>query len=285
MLLDGKVVSTKIKDMVKEEVKKIDDSPCLAVIQVGDNQASSVYVRNKIKACDYTGIKSISISIDNDKSPEEIENDLLILIDNLNNNNTVNGILVQLPLPKGINVETIINAIDPKKDVDCFHPYNIGQLYNKNTIFKPCTPAGIIEICKHYNIDLDGKHCVIIGRSDIVGKPMSQLLLHENATVTICHSRTKNLSEITRVADVIISAVGKAGFVTKEMVSENTVIIDVGMNRNTEGKLCGDVNFSEVVENVDNINITPVPGGVGLTTVAMLMVNTLNAYKLQNNLL
>lgn len=285
MLLDGKVVSTKIKDMVKEEVKKIDDSPCLAVIQVGDNQASSVYVRNKIKACDYTGIKSISISIDNDKSPEEIENDLLILIDNLNNNNTVNGILVQLPLPKGINVETIINAIDPKKDVDCFHPYNIGQLYNKNTIFKPCTPAGIIEICKHYNIDLDGKHCVIIGRSDIVGKPMSQLLLHENATVTICHSRTKNLSEITRVADVIISAVGKSGFVTKEMVSENTVIIDVGMNRNTEGKLCGDVNFSEVVENVDNINITPVPGGVGLTTVAMLMVNTLNAYKLQNNLL
>ncbi len=285
MLLDGKVISTKIKDMVKEEVKKIDDSPCLAVIQVGDNQASSVYVGNKIKACDYTGIKSISISIDNDKSPEEIENDLLILIDNLNNNNTVNGILVQLPLPKGINVETIINAIDPKKDVDCFHPYNIGQLYNKNTIFKPCTPAGIIEICKHYNIDLDGKHCVIIGRSDIVGKPMSQLLLHENATVTICHSRTKNLSEITRVADVIISAVGKAGFVTKEMVSENTVIIDVGMNRNTEGKLCGDVNFSEVVENVDNISITPVPGGVGLTTVAMLMVNTLNAYKLQNNLL
>lgn len=285
MLLEGKAVSMKIKDMVKGEVEKLNDVPCLAVIQVGNNQASSVYVRNKIKACDYTGIKSISILIDNDKNAKEIENDLLNLINDLNNNNEVNGILVQLPLPTGINVETIINSIDPKKDVDCFHPYNIGKLYNKNTIFKPCTPAGIIEICKYYNVDLVGKHCVVIGRSDIVGKPMSQLLLHEDATVSICHSKTRNLSTITKSADIIISAVGKAGFVTKEMVSENTVVIDVGMNRNAEGKLCGDVNFSDVVENIKNIGITPVPGGVGLTTVAMLMVNTLNAYKLQNGLL
>ena len=285
MLLEGKAVSMKIKDMVKGEVEKLNDVPCLAVIQVGNNQASSVYVRNKIKACDYTGIKSISILIDNDKNAKEIENYLLNLINDLNNNNEVNGILVQLPLPTGINVETIINSIDPKKDVDCFHPYNIGKLYNKNTIFKPCTPAGIIEICKYYNVDLVGKHCVVIGRSDIVGKPMSQLLLHEDATVSICHSKTRNLSTITKSADIIISAVGKAGFVTKEMVSENTVVIDVGMNRNAEGKLCGDVNFSDVVENIKNISITPVPGGVGLTTVAMLMVNTLNAYKLQNGLL
>ena len=285
LLLEGKSVSTKIKDMVKEEVKKLDRSPCLAVIQVGDNKASSVYVKNKIKACKYTGIESMSIHINNDKPAKEIERDLLDLIKNLNSNKNVNGILVQLPLPEGIDKNLIINSISIEKDVDCFHPYNIGKLYNKNTIFKPCTPAGVIEICKYYNVDLAGKHCVVIGRSDIVGKPMSQLLLHEDATVSICHSKTKNLSTITKSADIIISAVGKAGFVTKEMVSENTVVIDVGMNRNAEGKLCGDVNFSDVVENIKNISITPVPGGVGLTTVAMLMVNTLNAYKLQNGLL
>lgn len=285
MLLEGKIVSTKIKDMVKEEVAKLDTKPMLAVIQVGNNKASSTYVKNKIKACEYTGIKSISINIDNGKSLKEIEKELLKMINDFNSNKSINGILVQLPLPNGIDKDLVINSISKDKDVDCFHPYNIGQLYNKNAILKPCTPAGVIEICKYYNIDLKGKHCVIIGRSDIVGKPMSQLLLHEDATVTICHSKTTNLNAIVKQADVVISAVGIANFVTSDMISENTVVIDVGINRNELGKLCGDINFLDVTENVKNIQITPVPGGVGLMTVAMLMLNTLNAYKLQNNLL
>lgn len=285
MILEGKTVSQKIKDNVKYEVEKLEKKPCLAVIQVGENQASSVYVNNKVKACKYTGIESTSIKISSDKSPKEIENDLLELITTLNNNSRINGILVQLPLPEGIDKDKIINAIAIEKDVDCFHPYNIGKLYNKNSTIKPCTPAGVIEICKHYNIDLQGKNCVVIGRSDIVGKPMSQLLLNEDATVTVCHSRTKNMSEITKQADIIICAVGKANFLKGNMLKENVVIIDVGINRNNEGKLCGDADYNDILTTLSNVDITPVPGGVGVMTVAMLMVNTLNAYKLQNGLI
>lgn len=284
MILEGKSVATKIKDYVKGEVEKYEQKPCLAVVQVGKNQASSVYVNNKIKACAYTGIESMLIAIDDSGDPLIIEKQLLDIIDNLNKNQVVNGILVQLPLPQGVNVDKIINSIDVKKDVDCFNPYNIGQLYNKNSVLKPCTPAGIIEILKHYEIDLKGKNCVVIGRSDIVGKPMSQLLINEDATVTVCHSKTININKYTLDADIIICAVGKAKFLTKDMVSENTVIIDVGINRDSNNKLCGDVDFEDIVNNVKNIKISPVPGGVGVMTVAMLMVNTISAYKMQNEL-
>lgn len=284
-ILHGDVVATKIKDAVKAEVQLLRRKPCLAVIMVGNNSASTVYVRNKIKACEYAGIDSITINIDDIGDPRIIQESILEEIKILNKNSKVNGILVQLPLPQGVDKDLIINSIDINKDVDCFHPYNIGKLYNKSAMFKPCTPAGIVEILKYYNIDIAGKNCVIVGRSDIVGKPMSQLMLHEDATVTICHSRTKDLKSITKKADILISAIGSAKFIKSDMVSNDTVIIDVGMNRDENNKLCGDVDFDDVVSRRKNISITPVPGGVGLTTVAMLLQNTVNSYKIQNKLM
>lgn len=283
-VLSGKDVATKIKDSIKSEVKLLKNNPCLAVIMVGDNSASAVYVRNKINACEYVGIKSVSINIEDNGDSKSIEEEILEQINILNKNSEINGILVQLPLPKGVDKDLIINSIDVNKDVDCFHPYNIGKLYSKQAAFKPCTPAGIIEILKHYNIEITGKNCVIIGRSDIVGKPMSQLMLHEDATVTICHSKTKNLEKITKKADILISAIGIPKFVKSSMISDDTVIIDVGMNRDENNKLCGDVDFDNITSRRKNISITPVPGGVGLTTVAMLMKNTINAYRIQNGL-
>lgn len=283
-ILSGKDVATRIKDVIKSEVELFKKKPCLAVIMVGDNSASAVYVRNKINACEYVGINSVSINIEDNGNPQNIQEQILEKINILNKNSEINGILVQLPLPKGVDKDLIINSIDINKDVDCFHPSNIGKLYSKSAIFKPCTPAGIIEILKYYNIEIAGKNCVIIGRSDIVGKPMSQLMLHEDATVTICHSKTKDLKSITKKADILISAIGSAKFIKSDMVSNDTVIIDVGMNRNENNKLCGDVDFDDVISKRKNISITPVPGGVGLTTVAMLIYNTINAYKIQNKL-
>lgn len=277
-LLDGKLVSLKIKDRIKLEVEQLKTKPCLVVIKVGNDPASEVYVRNKIKNCEYTGILSKSFNFDDDITEER----LLEVIQLLNIDRTVNGILVQLPLPKHINKDEIIKAIDINKDVDCFHPYNIGRLYSKNATFKPCTPWGVIELLKHYNIPIAGQHCVIIGRSDIVGKPMAQLMLNENATVTIVHSQTKNIDEITAMADIIISAVGKAKIIKSYMINDDVVIVDVGINRDENGKLCGDVDFNNVKEIAGYIS--PVPGGVGLLTTTMLMQNTLIAYKIQNNL-
>lgn len=283
-ILYGEEVATCIKDSIKSEVQLLKNQPCLAVIMVGNNSASAVYVRNKINACEYVGINSVSINIEDNGNPQFIQEQILEKIKILNKNSKINGILVQLPLPEGVDKDLIINSIDVNKDVDCFHPYNIGKLYSKSAEFKPCTPAGIIEILKHYHIDIAGKHCVIIGRSDIVGKPMSQLMLHEDATVTICHSRTKNLKSITKKADILISAIGSPKFIKSDMISDDTVIIDVGMNRDENNKLCGDVDFDDVVLKRNNISITPVPGGVGLTTVAMLLNNTITAYKIQNGL-
>lgn len=283
-ILSGKDVATRIKDAIKSEVELLKKKPCLAVIMVGDNSASTVYVRNKINACEYVGINSVSINIEDNGNPQNIQEQILEKINILNKNSEINGILVQLPLPKGVDKDLIINSIDINKDVDCFHPSNIGKLYSKSATFKPCTPAGIIEILKYYNIEIAGKNCVIIGRSDIVGKPMSQLMLHEDATVTICHSKTKDLKSITKKADILISAIGSSKFIKSDMISNDTVIIDVGMNRDENNKLCGDVDFDDVISKRKNISITPVPGGVGLTTVAMLIYNTINAYKIQNKL-
>jgi methylenetetrahydrofolate dehydrogenase (NADP+)/methenyltetrahydrofolate cyclohydrolase len=277
-LLDGKIVSTKIKDEIKEEILQLGIEPCLAIIRVGDDPASKVYVNNKIKNCEYTGIKSINIILSEDTTQEK----LIKEIQTLNENKDINGILVQLPLPKHIDKDIVINTVNPNKDVDCFHPENIGKLFVGNPIFKPCTPWGVIELLKYYNIPIAGQHCVIIGRSDIVGKPMAHLMLQENATVTIAHSQTKDLAFITETADIIISAVGKAKFVKGNMVGEEAVVVDVGINRDENGKLCGDVDFNNV--QLVAAAISPVPRGVGLLTTTMLMANTLKAYKIQNNL-
>lgn len=274
-LLDGKLVSKKIKDKIKNNVYNLAKKPCLAVIIVGDDPASKTYVKNKITACEYVGMDSATIELDSSAS----ESKVLEIITSLNKNDQINGILVQLPLPKHINKEKIIEAIDPLKDVDCFHPYNIGKLFTGNAIFKPCTPQGVIEILNHYNIPISGKKCVVIGRSDIVGKPMSLLMLAENATVTTCHSKTENLSEITKQADIIISAIGKINFITNDMIKQDAVVIDVGINRNKNNKLCGDVDFENVNQKCSYI--TPVPGGCGPLTIAILLQNTLTAYKLQ----
>ena len=275
-LLMGKEVSDRIKDEMKIEVenlKKAGINPGLAVILVGEDPASKVYVSNKKKACEYIGINSFEY-----KLPEETtEEELLALIDKLNNDNTVSGILCQLPVPKHINEESIINAIDPKKDVDAFHPVNVGKIMTGNYDFVPCTPAGVMELIKESGIDVTGKECVVVGRSNIVGKPMSMLLLHKNGTVTICHSRTKDLAEVTRRADILVAAVGQAYFVKEDMVKDGAVVIDVGMNRNAEGKLCGDVDFEKVKDKCSFI--TPVPGGVGPMTITMLLKNTLTASK------
>lgn len=277
-IIDGKAVSAAVKDEVKEQVaalKKDGGVPCLAVVLVGDDPASKVYVRNKKRACEYCGIKSLEYILDKTASEQQ----LLDLIDVLNNEPTVHGILVQLPLPPHINEQKIINAISEHKDVDAFHPANVGRLMTGNPDFLPCTPAGVMEMLKKYNIETAGKDCVIIGRSNIVGKPMAMLMLMANSTVTICHSKTKNLKEKCLSADILIAAIGKPKFVTADMVKDGAVVIDVGINRTEDGKLCGDVDFDEVSKKASYI--TPVPGGVGPMTIATLMKNTLTAYKLK----
>jgi methylenetetrahydrofolate dehydrogenase (NADP+)/methenyltetrahydrofolate cyclohydrolase len=280
-LLDGKTLSKKIKEEISKEVtllaEKSGKRPALAVIIVGDNPASRVYVNNKKKSCAECGIISEEYAL----SGETSEDELLKLIEKLNLRDDIDGILCQLPLPDHIDEEKILLAIDPSKDVDAFHPVNVGKITVGNFDFLPCTPAGVMELIKLSGIEVSGKECVVIGRSNIVGKPQAMLLLHANGTVTICHSKTKNLAEVTRRADILVAAIGKPRFVTSDMVKEGAVVIDVGMNR-VDGKLCGDVDF----DNVEKIAsaITPVPGGVGPMTIAMLMKNTLKAFKLHNNM-
>ena len=275
ILIDGKAVSQKVKDEVRAEIERDKLSIGLAVVIVGNNQASRVYVNNKKKACEVCGIKSFEYAL-----PEETtEEELLELVDTLNEDKNINGILVQLPLPKQINEEHIIERISPLKDVSPFHATNVGKIMIGNYAFLPCTPAGVMELIHSTGTEISGKECVVIGRSNIVGKPMAMLLLHENATVTICHSRTKDLAEVCRRADILVSAVGKADFVTADMVKEGAVVIDVGMNRDADNKLCGDVRFDEVEKKASYI--TPVPGGVGPMTIAMLMKNTLMAKRIQ----
>ena len=275
-IIDGKVIAANVKKQVREEVEKLiaaGKQPGLAVVLVGNNPASRVYVSNKEKDCAECGFKSYEYAL-----PEETtEAQLLELVDQLNRDDSVNGILVQLPLPKQICEQTILHAIDPKKDVDAFHPENVGHIMIGDYQFLPCTPAGVIEMLDQTGIEISGKHCVVIGRSNIVGKPMAMLLLHRGGTVTVCHSKTANLAEETRRADILVAAVGKAGFVTADMVKPGAVVIDVGINRNAEGKLCGDVDFANV-EPIASA-ITPVPGGVGPMTRAILMRNTLTAAK------
>lgn len=281
VLIDGKAVSAKVKAQVAQETEELKAKgvcPGLAVVIVGDDPASRIYVNNKKKACAAAGIYSEEHALPGDTTQEE----LLDLIDALNKREEIHGILVQSPLPKGLDEAAVVEKIDPQKDVDAFHAYNVGKIMQGKYTFLPCTPAGVIELIKSTGVDICGKQCVVIGRSDIVGKPMAMLLLHENGTVTICHSRTKNLGEICKSADILVSAVGKAHFVTGDMVKPGAVVIDVGMNRDENGKLCGDVEFSEA-EPVAGY-ITPVPGGVGPMTIAMLLKNTLTAARLQNRL-
>lgn len=276
LLIDGKKISTEIKDELKvtvEELKKQGVETCLAVIQVGNDPASSIYVRNKKRACAYVGIESLSYEL-----PEETtEEELVKLVKELNENDKVHGILVQLPLPKHINADTIIRTISPDKDVDGFHPESVGRLCIGEPGFVSCTPAGIIQLLKRSGIEVEGKECVVVGRSNIVGKPMSILLLRENGTVTITHSRTKDLKEVTGRADILVVAIGKPKFITADYVKEGAVVIDVGMHRNEENKLCGDVDFDDIKDKVSAI--TPVPGGVGPMTIAMLMYNCVEAAK------
>lgn len=280
-LIDGKVISAAVKAEVAAEVAALKEkgvTPGLAVIIVGEDPASKVYVANKEKACEQIGMLSYKYALPENTTEQE----LLALIAKLNADSKVNGILCQLPLPRHLNEELIINSVIPEKDVDAFHPQNVGKIMIGNYDFLPCTPAGIMEMLKYENIDIEGKECVVIGRSNIVGKPMSMLLLHKNGTVTVCHSRTKKLKEVCKRADILVAAVGRANFVTADMVKEGAVVIDVGINRLENGKLCGDVNFAEV-EPVASY-ITPVPGGVGPMTIATLMKNTLTAAKKQNNI-
>ena len=269
-MIDGKAISAKIKEELKAEVgqkKEEGKEICLAVVQVGNDAASCVYVNNKKKACAFVGIKSLAYELEETVSEEE----LLLLIEKLNQDEKVNGILVQLPLPEHISEERVINAISPSKDVDGFHPVNVGNLCIGRKGFLPCTPAGIIQLLKRSGVEIEGKECVVIGRSNIVGKPMQMLLLRENGTVTIAHSRTKNLKEVAKRADILVVAVGKPKFITADFVKEGAVVIDVRIHRNNENKLCGDVDFDSVKEKASAI--TPVPGGVGPMTIAMLMNN------------
>lgn len=280
-LIDGKVISAHIKQRVADEAEQIKAQgiePCLAVIIVGDDFASRTYVNNKKKACAELGIKSLEFAMPEETTQEE----LLALVDKLNEDGSVNGILCQLPIPKHIDEKVILNAIKPEKDVDAFHPTNAGHIMIGDCVLKPCTPAGIMEMLKYEGIEVSGKSCVVIGRSNIVGKPMAMLLLAQSGTVTVCHSKTVNLAEITRSADILVAAVGKPKFVTADMVKDGAVVIDVGMDRDENGKRCGDVDFEAVKEKAGFI--TPVPGGVGLMTVAMLMQNTLTAAKIQNGI-
>ncbi len=279
-IIDGKEISAFVKARVAkqvEELKMQGTEVCLAVIIVGNNSASQVYVANKEKACAALGIKSLRFSLPEETTAEE----LLMLIDKLNNDVSVDGILCQLPLPSHIDEKLIIESINPLKDVDAFHPVNVGKIMIGDYNFLPCTPAGVIEMLKYENIDMTGKECVVLGRSNIVGKPMAMLLLHNNATVTVCHSKTKNLKEICKRADILVVAIGRAKFVTADMVKPGAVVIDVGMDRDENGKLCGDVDFEAVKEVASAI--TPVPGGVGPMTIAMLMQNTIFAAENKSN--
>lgn len=275
-IIDGKAVSLAVKERVRDEISEKGLKIGLAVVIAGNNQASRVYVNNKKKACEFCGITSYEYALPEETSEEE----LLELVDTLNKDVKINGILVQLPLPKQINEKKIIEHISPIKDVDAFHAVNVGKIMIGDYAFLPCTPAGVMELIHSTGTEVSGKECVVIGRSNIVGKPMAMLLLHENGTVTVCHSRTKNLAEVCRRADILVSAVGRANFVTADMVKEGAIVIDVGMNRNEENKLCGDVDFENVKDKCSYI--TPVPGGVGPMTIAMLMENTLRAGKLQS---
>ncbi|MEE5993545.1 MAG: bifunctional methylenetetrahydrofolate dehydrogenase/methenyltetrahydrofolate cyclohydrolase FolD [Oscillospiraceae bacterium] len=281
-LIDGKQISANVKEQVRKETAELMErhgiQPALAVVIVGNDPASRVYVNNKKKACELVGFKSFEYALPEDTTQEE----LLELVHTLNEDKNVNGILVQLPVPKQIDDKAIIQAISPEKDVDAFHAENVGQIMIGDYKFLPCTPAGVMELIDSTGVEISGKKCVVIGRSNIVGKPMAMLLLHRSGTVTICHSRTVDLPSITREADILVAAVGKANFVTGDMVKEGAVVIDVGMNRLENGKLCGDVNFAEVEPKASYI--TPVPGGVGPMTIAMLMKNTLTATKLQNHI-
>ena len=273
-LIDGKKISQEIKDELKEKVAKMAEqgkNVALAVIQVGNDPASSVYVRNKKRACEYIGIKSLSYEL-----PEETtEAELVELVEKLNKDDEVNGILVQLPLPKQINEDTIIQTISPAKDVDGFHMQNVGALCVGGKGYVSCTPLGIIELLKRSGVEIAGKNCVVLGRSNIVGKPMALLLLRENGTVTVCHSKTQNIKEITKQADILVVAIGKPKFVDETYVKEGAVVIDVGIHRNEENKLCGDVDFDKVAPHTSAI--TPVPGGVGPMTIAMLMNNCVSS--------
>ena len=274
IIIDGKEVAKEKRVQIKSRVEALKTqgkTVGLAVIIVGENSASRVYVNNKKKGCSEVGIESFEYALPETTTEQELKE----LVEKLNNDDRVNGILCQLPLPKHINEDAVINTISPKKDVDAFHPQNVGHIMIGDYTFLPCTPAGIMEMLKFYNISVSGKKCVVIGRSNIVGKPMAMLLLKENGTVEICHSRTENLKEETLSADILVAAVGKANFVTEDMVKQGAVVIDVGMNRDENGKLCGDVDFENVKERASYI--TPVPGGVGPMTITMLLENTVRA--------
>ena len=273
--IDGKQISAQIKDELKERVEKENIEVTLAVIQVGNDPASTVYVGNKKKACEYIGIRSLAYELP-EETPEE---ELLHLIKELNDRDDVNGILVQLPLPAHMDEDKVIQTISPKKDVDGFHPQSVGALSIGQPGFVSCTPAGVIQLLKRTGVEINGKECVIVGRSNIVGKPMALLMLRENATVTVCHSHTKDLKEVTKRADILIVAIGKPKFITKEYVKDGAVVIDVGIHRGADGKLCGDVDYDDVAPITHAI--TPVPGGVGPMTIAMLMNNCVEAKGLQ----
>lgn len=272
-IINGKEISAAIREEIKAGVQGMSVRPGLAVVLVGDDPASAVYVRNKSKACAEVGIYSEVYRLPEETGREQ----LLGLIEQLNQSPLIHGILVQLPLPKHLDPEEVIMAIDPAKDVDAFHPVNVGKIMIGNYDFLPCTPAGVMELLHRSGIEVSGKECVVIGRSNIVGKPQAMLLLHENATVTVCHSKTRDLPSVCRRADILVSAVGKAKFVTADMVRNGAVVIDVGMNRDENGKLCGDVDFEPVSEKASYI--TPVPGGVGPMTITMLLKNTVTATK------
>lgn len=279
-IIDGKKVSAEVKAQVAKETELLKSKgivPGLAVVIVGDDPASRVYVNNKKKACELVGFKSEEYALPAQTTQQE----LLDLVGTLNDKKDINGILVQLPLPEHLDEKQIIEAINPIKDVDAFNAVNVGKIMIGDYDFLPCTPAGVMEMLSYYNIPVSGKNCVVIGRSNIVGKPMAMLLLHQNGTVTICHSKTRNLNEICAGADILVAAVGIPKFVKADMVKEGAVVIDVGMDRDENGKLCGDVDFDDVKEKTSYI--TPVPGGVGPMTIATLMKNTLKACKLQNN--
>lgn len=273
-IIDGKALATQVKAQVREEAAGLARKPGLAVILVGDNPASRVYVTSKRKDCEECGFFSEEFALPATTTQQE----LLALIDGLNHRDDIDGILCQLPLPAGLNEREVLLAIDPAKDVDCFHPNNVGLLTIGEPRFQPCTPGGVMEMLKAYGISPAGKRCVVLGRSNIVGKPMALLLLHAHGTVTVCHSKTPNMAELAAEADILVSAVGKTGLVTADMVKEGAVVIDVAMNRNAAGKLCGDVCYAEAAEKASFI--TPVPGGVGPMTRAMLMRNTLTAAKM-----
>lgn len=281
-LISGKAVSAALRTQIREETAALRENhgihPGLAVVLVGNDPASQIYVRNKQKACEEVGFRAFEYRLNENSTQEQ----LLDLIRVLNKDDKVHGILVQLPLPKHIDEQTVILTIAPEKDVDAFHPMNVGRIMIGNYEFLPCTPAGVMELIDSTGVDLNGANCVVIGRSNIVGKPMAMLLLHRNATVTICHSRTRNLAEVCAGADILVSAVGKPHFIRADMVKDGAVVIDVGMNHDENGKLCGDVEFAEVEPKASYI--TPVPGGVGPMTITMLLKNTLHAAKLMNHL-